>query len=87
MEILLTVNVGLDSYRAIVKIRRLFVRHRSGSDCTESVCYVSVTSQYNAIQDDRILESSELKDFADDNFKFDENGRKVSKPIENIVGK
>ena len=28
-----------------------------------------------------------LKDFADDNFKFDENGRKLSKRIENTVGK
>ena len=29
----------------------------------------------------------ELKDFADDNFKFDKNGRKLSKPVENTVGK
>ena len=28
-----------------------------------------------------------MKDFADDNFKFDENGRKLSKPVENTVGK
>ena len=28
-----------------------------------------------------------LKDFADDNFKFDENGRKLSKWVENTVGK
>ena len=26
-------------------------------------------------------------EFADDNFKFDENGRKVSKRVENTVGK
>ena len=32
-------------------------------------------------------DSSELKDFADNNFKFDENGRKLSKPVENTVGK
>ena len=30
---------------------------------------------------------SELKDFADDNFKFDENGRELSKQVENTVGK
>ena len=34
-----------------------------------------------------ILESSKLKEFADDNFKFDENGRKLSKLVENTVGK
>ena len=35
----------------------------------------------------QILDSSELKEFADDNFKFDENGRKLSKRVENTVGK
>ena len=28
-----------------------------------------------------------LKDFADDNFKFDENGRRFSTRVENTVGK
>ena len=35
----------------------------------------------------QILDSSKLKQFADDNFKFDENGRKLSKKVENTVGK
>ena len=35
----------------------------------------------------QILDSSKLKEFADDNFKFDENGRKFSKRVENTVGK
>ena len=30
-----------------------------------------------------MLDSSKLKEFADDNFKFDENGRKFSKRVEN----
>ena len=34
-----------------------------------------------------VLDSSKLKEQADDNFKFDENGRKFSKPMENTVGK
>ena len=33
------------------------------------------------------LDSSKLKEFADDNFRFDENGRKLSKQVENTVGK
>jgi hypothetical protein len=33
------------------------------------------------------LDSSKLKEFADDNFKFDENGRKISKSVENAEGK
>ena len=35
----------------------------------------------------QILDSSKLKEFADDNFKFDENSRKLSKQVENTVGK
>ena len=35
----------------------------------------------------QILDSSKLKEFADDNFKFDENGRKFPKSVENTVGK
>ena len=35
----------------------------------------------------QILGSSKLKGFADDNFKFDENGRKFSERVENTVGK
>ena len=31
--------------------------------------------------------SSKLKEFADDNFRFDENSRKFLKRVENIVGK
>ena len=35
----------------------------------------------------QILDSSKLKEFADDNFKFHENERKLSKQVENTVGK
>ena len=35
----------------------------------------------------QILDSPKLKQFADDNFKFDEYGRKFSKEVENTVGK
>ena len=34
-----------------------------------------------------MLDSSKLKEFADDNSKFDENGGKFSKGVENTVGK
>ena len=35
----------------------------------------------------QILDSFKLKEFSDNNFKFDENGRKLSKRVENTVGK
>ena len=35
----------------------------------------------------QILVSSKLKEFADDNFKLDENDRKLTKWVENTVGK
>ena len=34
-----------------------------------------------------MLDSSELEEFADDYFKFNKNGRKFSKRVENTVGK
>ena len=35
----------------------------------------------------QILDSSKLKDFADDNPELDDNGEKLSKKVENTVGK
>ena len=35
----------------------------------------------------QILDSSKLNEFADDNLKVNENGRKLSKRVENVVGK
>ena len=35
----------------------------------------------------QIFDSSKMKEFADDNSKFDENGRKFSKWVENNMGK
>ena len=35
----------------------------------------------------QILDSSNLKGFADNNFRFDEKGRQFSKTVENTVGK
>ena len=40
----------------------------------------------NPLPDDK-FHSSKLKEFADDNFKFHENGRKLSKRVENTVRK
>ena len=42
---------------------------------------------FNPLPDDKILDWSKLKQFADDNFKFDENSRKFFKRVENTVRK
>ena len=41
----------------------------------------------NPFPNDNILQWSKLKELADNNFEFDENGRKFSKWVENTVGK
>ena len=41
----------------------------------------------NPIPDDKILDWSKLKQFARDSFEFEENGRKLSRWVENTVGK
>ena len=35
----------------------------------------------------QILDPSKLKEFAEDNFKFDKNEKELSKRVENTVGK
>ena len=54
---------------------------------TYEVC--SLKKWLNPLPNDKrqILDSSKLKEFADDSFKFDENGRKLSERVENTVGK
>ena len=41
----------------------------------------------NPLPDDKILDRSKLKQSEDDNFEFDVNSRKLSKLVENTVGK
>ena len=42
---------------------------------------------FNPFPNDKILNSSKQKEFADNNSKFNENGRKFSKWVENTVRK
>ena len=42
---------------------------------------------FNPLPDKTILDWFNLKQFADDNFKLDENSRKFCKRVENTVGK
>ena len=42
---------------------------------------------FNSLPDDKILDRSNLKQSADNNFKFNENSRKFSKRVENTVDK
>ena len=41
----------------------------------------------NPFPNENFLDSSKMKEFADDNFNFVENGRKLFKQVENTVGK
>ena len=54
-----------------------------GIKCTQ---IQMITSGYSFHQTTR-LDFLKLKEFADDNFKFDENSRNFSKRVENTVGK
>ena len=44
------------------------------------------TVTFNPFPHDK-FQTSKLKEFADNNSKFDENGKKLSKRVENTVGK
>ena len=69
-------------YGVLMPFSTVFHLYRS-SLCTypcypEVLLILSLTTNFNA---------SKLKEFADDNFKFDENGREFSKWVENTAGK
>ena len=49
--------------------------------------YQTMKLKVNPLPDNNILDWSKLKQFADDNFKFDENSRNFSKQVENTVDK
>ena len=53
----------------------------------QCVLFLSGPLNSSPITRRQISDSSKLKEFADDNFKFDENGRKLSKWVENTVEK
>ena len=50
-----------------------------------SLC-IDSSKTLNPLPDNKILDLSKLKEFTDDNFRFDENGRNLSKLVENTVG-
>ena len=67
---------------------------QNGAKCISVIHYVKlVKHNYGCIKSlltdyqTTNLDSSKLKKFADDNFKFDKNGRKLFKWVENTVGK
>ena len=62
------------------------------SQCLQKACFPEASEgvivwEWEAITRRQIFDSYKLKQYADDNFKFDENGRKLSKQVENTVRK
>ena len=79
------VNAAVGFYRQITRglpiatyLSKPFPKQALGFTCLQ---YKS----FNPFPNDKIIESSELKQFADDSFKFYKNGRQSSKRVENTV--
>ena len=53
----------------------------------KKICHRTETSVRHCLTLSQIFYSSKLREFADDNFKFDENGRNFPEWVENTVGK
>ena len=70
---------------AVSYLQVAMVTENSIEDRLLIVVYGEVTLQLFPKR--QILDSSKLKEFADDNFKFDENGRKLAKRVEKHCGK
>ena len=60
-----------------------------GTNAVDSIFSFSQNDYFNLepFPNQQILDSSKVKEFADNNFIFEENGRKFSKHVENTVGK
>ena len=56
-------------------------------DCLSNSKAANAPATINPLPKRQTLDSSRLKEFADDNFKFYENGKKLSIWVENRVGK
>ena len=52
-----------------------------------ALVWLTLVISVKSLPDDKILDRSNFKQSADNNFKFDENSRKSSKQVENTVGK
>ena len=81
------VNAAVGFYRQITRglliatyLSKPFPKQALGFTCLQ---YKS----FYPFPNDKIIDSSELKQFADDSFKFYKNGRQPSKRVENTVGK
>ena len=72
--------MGVSKLQLNPHLYRLVVRETTPSSMAASHFNPFITRR-------QILDSSKLKEYADDNFKFDENVRKLSKREENTVGK
>ena len=60
----------------------IFVRN-SGKQASSLYTNITLSKTINF----KILDTSKFKEFAEDNFKCDENGRNFSKRVESTVGK
>ena len=53
--------------------------------CNSTALCINLT--LNPFPNDKLLDASKLKEVADNNYKFDENGRKFPERVENTVKK
>ena len=82
MKISLTSETSRCNYKALGELRE-----NKRNICPFSPWAVGQKVIFYHFPKRQILDSSNLKEFADDNLEFDENGRKFSKRVENSEGK
>ena len=79
------------SFSRAVFSKDMYYGHRqSRASLGKRINHFLVWKKKNSLkpfQNGQNLHASKLKEFVDDNSKFDENGRKFSKKVENTVGK
>ena len=66
---------------------RMFLTFSFSIICSASFVCCLLCTGLKPFPNNKSLDSSKLKEFSDDDFKFDVNGRKFSEWLENTVGK
>ena len=86
VEIIIIIIIIINPYKSVLTKFAVSFTYKKVHRKRENMKHPQNTKK-QLFLNDKFLDSYKLKEFADDNFEFNENGRKFFKWVENNVGK
>ena len=74
-------------FQSVLCLQGVFENNRKAEEAFSPLPTIFKFLHFKLFFKRQILDSRKMKEFADDNFKFDENGRKFFKRVKTTVGK